>query len=336
MYTKYDSYKYVLHFFLIWKKIRVSTKQYPQKLSVHHNMSVNTTQNIVDANAGVSCAFDDMTCKFSAWGERLTDVEYIVEPFAQWGNLIVIFWTLALALSTKFVFSIPFVQLDKSTKAKREAIKSEKKDARIKARSARRKLKKAQRKIININRLKGGLKNLTAKLKEADAKAEKEEGETKEVTETVGETKETGAKEVELVVKSTTEQITTKLVDVNGKIETPIPVFSSFDFQIVKSDNKAMSILYAGFVVSVMYAASGSRIPTDYTDDVIQSLTDFLIFSSIGYVAMCVTVLITAKILLYKVNVRKEVLQGNLSVAVTVAGICIATAINLRVRYEIF
>ena len=51
----------------------------------------------------------------------------------------------------------------------------------------------------------------------------------------------------------------------------------------------------------------------------------------IGYCLLCITVLATTKILLFKVQVRKALLKGNLSVAITVGGICIATSINLRV-----
>jgi hypothetical protein len=35
---------------------------------------------------------------------------------------------------------------------------------------------------------------------------------------------------------------------------------------------------------------------------------------------------------LFKVHVRKALLKGNLSVAITMGGICLATSINLRVR----
>lgn len=52
----------------------------------------------------------------------------------------------------------------------------------------------------------------------------------------------------------------------------------------------------------------------------------------IGYFLLCITFLATTKILLFKVHVRKALLKGNLSVAITMGGICLATSINLRVR----
>jgi uncharacterized membrane protein YjfL (UPF0719 family) len=159
-----------------------------------------------------------------------------------------------------------------------------------------------------------------------------------EKDEASGETKNTDSNETATAITDNSGAGDVELVEGDAKkekITTPalvqnIPQFRSFDHQIVQSDNKAMSILYAGFVVSVMYAASGSRIPTDYTDDALESLTSFLVFSMIGYVLICVTVMLTSKLLLFKINVRHEILQGNLSVAVTVAGICLATSINLR------
>jgi uncharacterized membrane protein YjfL (UPF0719 family) len=98
----------------------------------------------------------------------------------------------------------------------------------------------------------------------------------------------------------------------------------------VTADNKAMSILYTGFALSVMYAASGCRIPLDYDDEPMESLVDFLIYSTIGYFLLSTFVVLTAKILLFKVDIRRETLKGNLSVAITVAGICMATSITLR------
>lgn len=67
-------------------------------------------------------------------------------------------------------------------------------------------------------------------------------------------------------------------------------------------------------------------------DDPLESLISFLTFSMIGYFLLCITFLATTKILLFKVHVRKALLKGNLSVAITMGGICLATSINLRVR----
>jgi hypothetical protein len=298
------------------------------------DMSINSTGPASVATAtGVQCAFDDSTCKFAAFGERLTDVEYISAPFLQWGNIIIIIWTLALALSTKFVFSIPFKLYDQSTKAERDEQKRSKKEARTKARSARRKFKKAQKAVLSLGRLKA--------LSSSNMKANSDAAVVAEKDEASGETKNTDSNETATAITDNSGAGDVELVEGDAKkekITTPalvqnIPQFRSFDHQIVQSDNKAMSILYAGFVVSVMYAASGSRIPTDYTDDALESLTSFLVFSMIGYVLICVTVMLTSKLLLFKINVRHEILQGNLSVAVTVAGICLATSINLRVRF---
>jgi uncharacterized membrane protein YjfL (UPF0719 family) len=92
-----------------------------------------------------------------------------------------------------------------------------------------------------------------------------------------------------------------------------------------------MSVSFGSFVLSLTFAASGSRIPLDYADEALTSLRDFLLYSMLGYFLLCIVVVVTTKILLYKVDVRKELLVGNLSVAITIAGICVATAVNLRV-----
>lgn len=299
-------------------------------------MNVNKT-GIVDPAAAFTCAWDDVSCKWDAWGVRLADTEYIGVVFAQWANIFIIIWTLILAYSTKFVFSFPFKMFDRSTKAQRLLVRAARKERTRKQREARKRMRKAQQAILSINRLKS---LMHAK------KDNEEEGEKKTVEEDKGETPAAAetknvddAMPAAKAADSTTDAGDVELTEVGDNNDNDellndkdlTPVFSSFDNQIVTADNKAMSILYTGFALSVMYAASGCRIPLDYDDEPMESLVDFLIYSTIGYFLLSTFVVLTAKILLFKVDIRRETLKGNLSVAITVAGICVATSITLRV-----
>ena len=113
-------------------------------------------------------------------------------------------------------------------------------------------------------------------------------------------------------------------------LEAKFPVWRSFDHQIVLTDNKAMCIAYSSFVVAVMLACSGTRIPLDYDDDPLQSLMDFLLYSTLTYLLVMIACTLQSKLLLIKLNVRRELLKRNVSVALTFGGVCIASAINLR------
>ena len=44
----------------------------------------------------------------------------------------------------------------------------------------------------------------------------------------------------------------------DGTAADQFAVFRSFDYQMVQGDNKAMGLLYAGFVVSLMLGCSGA------------------------------------------------------------------------------
>ena len=72
------------------------------------------------------------------------------------------------------------------------------------------------------------------------------------------------------------------------------------------ADNKAMCIAYASFVVAVMLASSGCRIPLDYYHDALQSLIDFLLYSTISYMLLIVACVVQSKAFLIKLNVREE------------------------------
>lgn len=274
-------------------------------------------------------------CQWDIWGEQLTNVEYISIPLQQWSNLVIIIWTLFLSFSTKLVFSLPFLMYDKSTKAKRNQVRKERKNNVQEKRLARRRLRKAQQTVLASVKM-----NLMAAA--SNSKVAEEEGAPKA---TGGEQKAGNADKVDQTEKpesvADAGDVELKSLDQDTSQETiestlikedeEIPVFSSFDHQIVAGDNKAMSVVFGSFVLSLTYAASGSRIPLDYSDDPLESLVSFLTFSMIGYCLLCITFLATTKILLFKVDVRKALLKGNLSVAITMGGICIATSINLRV-----
>lgn len=239
-----------------------------------------------------------------------------------------------LSFSTKLVFSLPFLMYDRSTKAKRNQVRDERKKNVQEKRIARRRLRKAQKTVLASVKM-----NLMAasksKLAEADGAPEATAGEQKsDNADKVDQTKkpESVADAGDVELKSldqdkSQETIETTLINEDAEI----PVFSSFDHQIVAGDNKAMSVVFGSFVLSLTYAASGTRIPLDYSDDPLESLISFLTFSMIGYFLLCITFLATTKILLFKVHVRKALLKGNLSVAITMGGICLATSINLRV-----
>ena len=316
-----------------------------------------------NSTAAANCVWDDTDCQWELWGSKLLDVVYISVPLSQWSNIFIIIWTLMLAFSTKMgkrfpyflllfiifldsnfltshrkneAFSAPFLQYDKSTKAQRVLRKNARKEELLKAREARKRLKKAQRAVLSLTRLKSLPKvaEAAAASTSETTTAEPETGETKDskadAVQEAAPATVTAADEIELqdmTDKSSTGAITKALAEADEEI----PVFSSFDHQIVDADNKAMSVVFGSFVLSLMYAASGSRIPLDYSDDPLLSLVSFLTFSMIGYFLLCLVIVVSSKILLFKVNVRKELLKGNLSVAVTMAGVCGATAINLRV-----
>ncbi len=263
--------------------------------------------------------WDNETCKMEDWGTRLTDTEYIGQPFLQWGNILIIFWTLLLAYSSRWVFSQPFLAHDKATKADRVAAR----DARREKRKAlRRRMRKLKAKALTV----GGGMAAAVKL----AKAQAEEGNAEE---DAGEAKGDGDADgggVELTPLSPVDVV----VD-DGTAADQFAVFRSFDYQMVQGDNKAMGLLYAGFVVSLMLGCSGPRSPVDYDDPPLDSFVDFLLYSIIAYVLLGMAIVVQSKLLLPKVEVCKSLLQGNLSTAVTLAGICLATGINLNVSFVV-
>ena len=207
-------------------------------------------------------------CQWDVWGEQLTNVEYISIPLQQWSNLIIIIWTLMLSFSTKLVFSLPFLMYDRSTKAKRNQVRDERKKNVQEKRIARRRLRKAQKTVlasVKMNLLAAASKS---KLAEADGAPEATAGEQKsDNADKVDQTKkpESVADAGDVELKSldqdkSPETIETTLINEDAEI----PVFSSFDHQIVAGDNKAMSVVFGSFVLSLTYAASGTRIPLDY------------------------------------------------------------------------
>jgi len=292
-------------------------------------MAGNVTVNVT---AGQTCAWNG-ECQWEEWGKKLSDTNYIGVVLAQWSNIVIIIWTLLLAYSTKGVFSLPFLWYDRTTKAERLRIKKERKDKIIAAREARKKFKRAKNKL----KLFGGLGAKSRGEMKETTTAEKVSAEApeKKVDEKANDKKEDQVQAPEVSeneMKSLTKDASmTNIKQELLKVNSEIPVFSSFDHQIVDSDNKAMSVSFGSFVLSLTFAASGSRIPLDYADEALTSLRDFLLYSMLGYFLLCIVVVVTTKILLYKVDVRKELLVGNLSVAITITGICVATAVNLRV-----
>ena len=207
-------------------------------------------------------------CQWDIWGEQLTNVEYISIPLQQWSNLVIIIWTLFLSFSTKLVFSLPFLMYDKSTKAKRNQVRKERKNNVQEKRLARRRLRKAQQTVLASVKM-----NLMAAA--SNSKVAEEEGAPKA---TGGEQKAGNADKVDQTEKpesvADAGDVELKSLDQDTSQETiestlikedeEIPVFSSFDHQIVAGDNKAMSVVFGSFVLSLTYAASGSRIPLDY------------------------------------------------------------------------
>ena len=172
-----------------------------------------------------------------------------------------------LSFSTKLVFSLPFLMYDRSTKAKRNQVRDERKKNVQEKRIARRRLRKAQKTVLASVKM-----NLMAasksKLAEADGAPEATAGEQKsDNADKVDQTKkpESVADAGDVELKSldqdkSPETIETTLINEDAEI----PVFSSFDHQIVAGDNKAMSVVFGSFVLSLTYAASGTRIPLDY------------------------------------------------------------------------
>lgn len=97
-----------------------------------------------NATAATTCMWDDADCKMTDWGTRITDSEYISMPFIQWGNIVVLLWTLLLAFSTKYVFSLPFVLFDKKTKKQRQEFRVEQRKKRD---DKKRRMKKLRLKV---------------------------------------------------------------------------------------------------------------------------------------------------------------------------------------------
>lgn len=276
--------------------------------------------------AASTCMWDDEDCKMEDWGLRLVDTEYISMPFVQWGNIVILLWTLLLAFSTKYAFSLPFIMFDKKTKRERQAYRVRQRKKRD---DKKRRMKKLRAKVATTG---GGLASLVV------AASFQEGGDSKSTEEDVdGGNNASDGKALEMRKLSpsgssssggaaSSSDVAVTVSDVNEKF----PVFRSFDHQIVLSDNKAMCVAYASFVVAVMLACSGSRIPLDYDDDPLQSLIDFLLYSSIAYMLLLVACVMQTKLLLIKLNVRKALLNRNISVALTFAGVALASAVNLR------
>ena len=296
--------------------------------------------NASSAGAGPgTCMWDDTTCKMNDWGSRLTDVEYISIPFVQWGNLVVLLWTLLLAFSTKFVFGLPFVLLDKQTKSERQMAR---KAAREKRDARKRRMKKLRANVAIVGG--GGLVALAKAVSAGALKgaADGGDGEAKQGGDD-NDTGEDDSKTLELqkltpATSTTSNDAAASVssnnisisVDANELDQSEFIVWRSFDHQIVFSDNKAMCIAYAAFVTSVMMACSGTRIPLDYDDDPLKSLIDFLLYSTLAYLLLILACVYQSKLLMIKLDVRKELLKRNVSVAITFAGISLASAINLR------
>jgi uncharacterized membrane protein YjfL (UPF0719 family) len=278
-----------------------------------------------DTAAAGTCMWDDTDCKMADWGTRITDVEYISMPFVQWGNIVVLLWTLLLAFSTKYVFSLPFLMFDKGTKKERQAYRvgqRQKRDAK------KRRMKKLRAKVATIGG--GGFAALAKAAAGGEVKDDSNTG--------GGDGASSGDKGIELRNLSpastpNSDDAPTSAADVAvtvSNLDAKFPVWRSFDHQIVLTDNKAMCVAYSAFVVSVMLACSGTRIPLDYDDDPMQSLMDFLLYSTLTYLLLMIACVMQSKLLLIKLNVRRELLKRNVSVALTFGGVAIASAINLR------
>lgn len=265
-----------------------------------------------------TCMWDDVSCKTNDWGTRLIDTEYIGIPFAQWGNIVVIIWTILLVFSTKFVFSIPFLLWDKKTKSTRQALRIKRKEKRD---AKKRRMRKLKAKVATLGG--GGLAGL---VKAASSGTMASSGEKKSTTDGTSSGQGSSDKSVELHNMSGADLS----LEVEDRDEEEVVVWRSFDHQIVLTDNKAISIAYSFFVVSVMLACSGTRIPLDYDDDPLQSLIDCLLYSTLTYVLLCAACLLQSKLLLMKLNVREQLLRRNKSVAITFSGIALASAVNLR------
>ena len=173
-----------------------------------------------------------------------------------------------LSFSTKLVFSLPFLMYDRSTKAKRNQVRDERKKNVQEKRIARRRLRKAQKTVLASVKMNLMAAASKSKLAEADGAPEATAGEQKsDNADKVDQTKkpESVADAGDVELKSldqdkSPETIETTLINEDAEI----PVFSSFDHQIVAGDNKAMSVVFGSFVLSLTYAASGTRIPLDY------------------------------------------------------------------------
>ena len=173
-----------------------------------------------------------------------------------------------LSFSTKLVFSLPFLMYDRSTKAKRNQVRDERKKNVQEKRIARRRLRKAQKTVLASVKMNLMAATSKSKLAEADGAPEATAGEQKsDNADKVDQTKkpESVADAGDVELKSldqdkSPETIETTLINEDAEI----PVFSSFDHQIVAGDNKAMSVVFGSFVLSLTYAASGTRIPLDY------------------------------------------------------------------------
>ena len=173
-----------------------------------------------------------------------------------------------LSFSTKLVFSLPFLMYDRSTKAKRNQVRDERKKNVQEKRIARRRLRKAQKTVLASVKMTLMAAASKSKLAEADGAPEATAGEQKsDNADKVDQTKkpESVADAGDVELKSldqdkSQETIETTLINEDAEI----PVFSSFDHQIVAGDNKAMSVVFGSFVLSLTYAASGTRIPLDY------------------------------------------------------------------------
>jgi uncharacterized membrane protein YjfL (UPF0719 family) len=113
-----------------------------------------------------------------------------------------------------------------------------------------------------------------------------------------------------------------------GKLLFAWTVPYKFQEQLIHKDNPAFGVAFLGYMVGLAIAISGSLL---VRGNVLDDLTDLAVGGAVSIVLMRLSIFINHRLILYKFNVDKELIEDrNVGTAFVVAGSSLATGLLLN------